>query len=212
MDVSEVTQEQLDALETKVEVLERGKDESVTKMAEYETAKADLEAKNKELESQINPNWQKARQTIDALKEIAKSKGVELNEDGTVKSNPQNVDVSKLLADAALAGAQAAKNEILGGRVEELLSGYDIESSKLVRHFYDKLTVGETVTLQNVNKFMNQAVEATRVELGGKINKATTFSGGQGPRLPNENKPLDDQTANDLGSKMGLSFATVPKK
>ena len=115
--MSELTPEQIQELQTKVEVLEKEKNESATKLAEYETAKADLEAKNKELEGQVNPNWQKARQTIEALKEVAKSKGVELNDDGTVKSNPGNIDISAIEEKAR----EAARGELLGNRLQEEL-------------------------------------------------------------------------------------------
>ena len=156
--MGELSPEQIQELQTKVEVLEKEKNESATKLAEYETAKADLEAKNKELEGQVNPNWQKARQTIEALKEVAKSKGVELNDDGTVKSNPGNIDISAIEEKAR----EAARGELLGNRLQEELEQYDSESAKVVKYYYNKLTQGEAVTVQNLSKFVKQAENAAR--------------------------------------------------
>ncbi len=94
-DVSEVTQEQLDALESKAQKAEE-METKLKDMVPKEEVERAVKAKEDELTPQINPNWQKARATIEQLKDIARSKGVELNDDGTVKSNPNNVDISAI--------------------------------------------------------------------------------------------------------------------
>ena len=201
MDISEITQEQLDALEAKATELESAKDESAGKLAEYETAKMEWEKKEKELQDDINPNWQRARATIDALKEIAKSKGVELNEDGTVKSNPNNIDINAITQQAR----EAARGELLGNRLEELLEQYDAESSKVVKHYYQKLTQGEGITLQNIGKFVSQAERAAELDSDKPIKKVTTFSGGRGPRY-NEPGSVDNAKVEGLANKLGIEI------
>ena len=178
MDINDATQEQLDALEAKVGELDKVKGESDAKQAEFDTAKAEWEKEKAVLTESANPNWAKARQTIDALKEVAKSKGVELNEDGTVKSNPGNVDVSAITKQAV----EAARGEILGNRLEEILEQYDSESAKVVKHYYQKLTQGEGITMQNIEKFVRQAERAAELDSDKPLKRATTFSGGQGPK------------------------------
>ena len=203
IDISEVTQEQLDALESKVVELEKVKDESTAKATEFEVAKTDWEKKEKEYQEQANPNWQKARQEIDRLKAVAKEKGVEFNEDGSVKSNPQQIDLEQIRQEAA----NAARGELLGGRLTELLSEYEPESAKVVEHYYKKLTNGESVNLQNIKSYVQQAENAARGNPDSKITRVAGYSGGFGPRTPEVGK-LDDKQANELGAKLGLPFAS----
>lgn len=202
MDVSEVTQEQLDALESKATTLEKEKGESAVKLAEYETAKTAWEAKEKEFAEQSNPNWAKARKSMEAMKTALKEKGIEVDDDGNVKSNPQNLNVEEIRKEAT----QAARNELLGGRLQELLSEYDPKSAELVKHYYNKLTAGESVNLQNIRSFVTQAENVAKSNPDTTISRVVEFSGGQGPRIPDTDK-LDSKVAQDLGEKMGLSFA-----
>ena len=181
--------------------MEKEKGESASKLAEYETAKTDLENKVKDLEGQINPNWQKARQTIDSLKAIAKDKGVELNEDGTVRSNPGNVDIDAITQQAR----EAARGELLGNRLEELLEQYDPESAKVVKHYYQKLTQGEGLTLQNIGKFVGQAERAAELDSDKPIKRATTFSGGRGPKY-NEPGSVDESRVEGLAKGLGIKI------
>lgn len=205
VDVTTITQEQLDALEAGVAQLEKFKNDSEPQLAEYATKKAEWEQKEKEfkdLQEQQNPNWQKARKSMDAMRNALKEKGLDVDEDGNVKSSAQNIDIEKVRQEAI----QAAKNEMLGGRLEELLGEYEPKAAEIVRHYYNKLTAGETVTLQNLRTFIVQAENVARSNPENTISKAATFSGGQGPRQAVEGV-LDDASAKELASKMGLSFA-----
>ena len=130
-DVGEITQEQLDALEAKAVALEKEKSESAIKLAEHETAKVEWEKKEKEYQESANPNWAKARKSMDSMKAALEGKGVKIDEDGNVVSNPQNIDVEKIRQDAV----EAARGEIIGNRLEELLEQYDSESAKVVKHY-----------------------------------------------------------------------------
>lgn len=201
--MSELTDEQIQELQQKTEELEKFKTEQEGKLKEFEDAKVEWEKKEKEFQEQSNPNWQKARKTMDAMKAALKEKGVETDTDGNVVSNPQKVDVEAIRKEAV----QAARGELIGGRLNELLGEYDAESSKVVKHFYDKLVYGEDVNLQNIGKFVKQAHLAAEAETGKKIaNKAIHFSGGQGPRMADENT-IDETRRQELGQLLGLSFA-----
>jgi len=190
----------------KVEELEKGKGESDVKLKEYEEAKTKWETEKKELEESSNPNWQKTRARISSLESALKDKGVELNDDGTVKSNPQNVDVEELLKKATQAGQDAATNTMLGGRLDEILAGYETKSKEVIKVYYDKLTAGETVTLKNIQEFVDQAEQAASVNPENKINKISSYTGGQGPRTADINT-LDDSSMQSMGEKLGLGFA-----
>jgi len=202
MDINEVTQEQLDTLQAEREELAKFKDESAAKLAEYETKKAEWEAKEREFQEQVNPNWQRARKSMDAMRSALKEKGVEVDDDGNVRGNPNGITIEQARQEAA----QAARNEMLGGRLQELLGEYDAESAPVIKHYYDKLTAGEEVSLQNVRKFVQQAETVARSSTSNPISRVASFSGGSGPRIPSNEEKLDETTATELGQKMGLSF------
>ena len=195
-------------LEKELELLRPLKDSSAQKEAEYK-AKEDTWLKEKvELSEAINPNWQKARATIEQLKAIAKEKGVELNDDGSVKSNPGNVDIQAIEQRAI----NAARGELLGTRLEEMLEQYsDPKDKDLVKHYYNKVTNGETVTLQNMSKFISQAESLAKGESGNPLKRIASFSGGQGPRS-SESTKMSDEEAIERGKKWGFGFANQSKK
>jgi len=192
----------------KVETLEEKHKEELKK---YEDGKAESDTKIKELEESSNPNWKKTRERISSLETALKEKGVELNEDGSVKSNPQNVDVDELLKKATTAGEQAATKTMLGGNLDKLLNAYEPKSKEVIKVFYDKLTVGEDVNLDNMQDFVTQAEQAASVNPENKINKVSSFTGGQGPRTADTNK-LDDARLQNIGTDLGLGFAKSAKK
>ena len=198
--MSDLTDEQIEELRAKA-----GKaDELETKLKDMvprEEVEKAVKAKEDELNPQINPNWSAARKTIDALKEVAKSKGVELNDDGTVKSNPGNVDVNAITQQAR----EAARGELLGNRLEELLEQYDTESAKVVKHYYQKLTQGEGLTLQNISKFVSQAERAAELDSDKPIKRVTTFSGGRGPKY-NEPGSVDGSRVEGLAASLKINI------
>jgi len=203
--IDELTQEQLDALEAKATALEQEKGESATKLAELESVKVALEKEKATFEQERNPNWQKARSLIDTMKVALKEKGVDTDAEGNIINNPHNLDVERIRQEAI----NAARGELIGGKLDEYLAEYDEKSKGLVKHFYDKLSAGENVNLQNIRKYVEQAHHAAEVESGIRLtNKAILYSGGQGPRQPIVDK-LDDQQAKELGQRFGLSFASA---
>lgn len=208
----EKTEEEIQNMEKELNELRPLKDTTEKLQTEFKQKEDAWQKEKADLEGQQNPNWQKARQTIDALKEVAKSKGVSVDDEGRVISNPQNINIEEIRREAA----SAAKAEILGGHLQNVLSQYDEESGKLVKHYFDKITAGETVTLQNIDRYVTQAESAASADPDKNITKirdAFGFSGGQGPRSREEKQgALDDATAKDLGEKMGLGFATNQSK
>lgn len=210
MDIGEVTQEQLDALEGQINELKKFKDESAPKLEQYNKAVTDLEQLKKDkadLEGQVNPNWAKARDKMSRLESLLKGKGIEIDEDGNPKSGGgSDLNLEKVQQVAT----ETARKELLGDRLEELLDEFDSDSKEVVRHFFNKLTTGEQVTLKNIKGFVIQAENAAK---GGE-KKLVRLSGGQGPRtsISEEEQKLSDEAAKDLGSKLGLPFAAPSKK
>lgn len=200
--MAELSDEQIAELQqkaAKAEELEKFKNDSAAKLAEYETARSEWEKKEKEYQDQVNPNWQKARTSMNAMREALKSKGIQVDEDG----NP--VDTSKIQLDQVKREAEAAaEKKLIDVRLEEFLEEYDNDSAEVIRHFYRKLTTGEEVTLRNVKTFLSQAENVAK---GGdkKLRKiSTALNTGQGPRQA-ENK-VDSEKVDTLANAMGIKI------
>lgn len=196
-------------MEKELEELRPLKDTSAKLQEEFKQKEESWLKEKADLEQAANPNWQKARKTMEAMRSALDAKGVKVDEDGNVLSNPNNVDIAEIEKKAR----EAARDEILGGKLEEILSEYDTDSAKLVKHFYNKLVVGEDVNLQNIDNFVRQAHLAAEGSTGNAIKKTTKavqFSGGQGPRQPEEGA-LDEKTKEGLGQLMGLTFSSKKK-
>ena len=205
--VEEATQlrKELEESKTKVDELEK---EKGTKSEEYETAKTEWQKKEEDLESQINPNWKKTRETMDTLRKAAEAKGIKFDTDGNIVENPQNVNVEELLQKAEEKGKSAARGELLGGKFEEMLEEYDEESGKLIKHAYDKLATDENITLKSLPKLFSQAVKVAELEVGADIKKtdAAIQHGGTGmPRETTEGK-LEEAQADELAEKMSIKI------
>ena len=209
VDIDDVTQEQLDELQTKaekVEELEKYKEDSQAAKDNYEKEKAEWEAKEKEYQEAVNPNWQKTRKQIDALKSVAKEKGIEVDDEGNVINSQQNISMEEIENRAKA----IAKQEYLGNSIDKALENYDDESKGVIKHFFDKLIVGEDVTIGNFNKFIRQAENAAKLEMGDNF-KTVPNVDGSSPRKPNETA-LEDSKAKNLGQNMGLNFAKEDNK
>ena len=182
------------------------KDSSAKAQDEFKQKEEDWQKEKAELERQLNPNWQKARKSIETMRAALESKGVKVDEDGNIIGNPLNVDVEKITKEAAEKGAQAARQELIGNRLGDLLSQYDDASKGVVKHFFDKITAGENVSLTNIEKYVKAAHRAAEVETGNEIKRnVVNFSGGQGPREVNESE-ANQENVNALGDLMQLQF------
>ena len=168
----------------------------------------DSSVKTQEEFSQKEDAWQKARKSIDSMRAALESKGVKVDDDGNVIGNPLNVDVEKIRQEAQ----QAARQELIGNRLDELLSQYDDSSKGVVKHLFNKITAGEVVSLTNVEKYVKAAHRAAEVETGNEIKRnVVNFSGGQGPREV-DNSEANQENVNALGDLMQMEFRKTNKK
>ncbi len=190
------------------------KKDDVQKAADAATVdqlKQELEAqkaKVAELEEGQNPNWKEARAKISRLTDALKSRGVELDDSGAPKVPAQQMTAE----DVDRRAVAAAQREIFGGELARRLASYDKDSQAVIRHFYDKITSGESVNLENIGSFIAQAEQAASVKQ--KISKVADAAngGGSGPRIPSDSPGLSDDAKQDLGTRMGLRSAKSPDK
>lgn len=168
--------------------------------------------KAKELKESANPNWQEARQVIKGMKEALKAKGVEVDENGKVKSNPQGVSMEEIQKTIKDSVAQAVGEATGNVRKESLLSGYNAEDRKKIEPVLDKLmTLGgsleENLELAEAKVFPGRVGNATR-------RVYNTAVGGGAPASAGGQTEKFDESADGkaLGKTMNLSFAKEKPK
>jgi myosin heavy subunit len=159
--------------------------EEKTKSLEEATTKlAALEAKAKELESEVNPNWRKLREEHDKLQKFVKDKGI--------KQEDEKFSREEIVKEAQ----QTAERTIVNSHKSRLLAQYDEKTRSVVERYFDKLSSGEQLTIDNVETYLS---EAERLAVPSNAN-------GRPPAAPEENKNFaDTEQGKSFSEKMGLS-------
>ena len=198
-------EEKIQEMEKELETLRPLKDTTVKLQDEFKQKEEAWIKEKADLESQTNPNWKAMRERDARLVKALDDKGIKVDEAGNVVG--ASLDVSKIREEAT----QAARQEVIGNRLSELLNQYDDASSGVVKHYFNKITAGENVSLSNIEKYVRQAHKAAEVETGNEIKRnVVNFSGGQGPRESNESE-VNQDNVNALGDLMGLQFRKAKK-
>jgi len=139
------TQEELKALQEKAATATKAEEERLqaVKLAE-------------DLKTQVNPNWQVAREKMAKQKQALEAKGVKVDDDGNIidpQTTPLNLDEIKRTQ------VEVTNEAMLNNTKDVLISDYDDDTQKVIDVYYKKLTAGEQVSLKNVKKFVEQAIQ-----------------------------------------------------
>lgn len=163
--------------------------EKAQKVEEAEKAKTAAEAKIKELEEGVNPNWPDIRKQLadkKALEEQLKAQGKKIDADGKiVDENPPAISVEDI---AKTAGA-AARKEIMNSHKEILLRQFSADERKAIEFYFEKFSAGEELTIEKIDKFIADAEVLVRPTQ--KIDPKLNLSGGV-PHTQNLNQPSAD--------------------
>lgn len=138
----------------------------------------------RDLQLSANPNWRAARQAMDRMKEALRGKGLEVDDEGNIKSPQQQISPE----DIENRARNAARNEIVNQHKEALLGKYDPETRKVVEDYYGKLIAGQELTIGNVEKVMRDAEKLARPE---SVSTGFDIRGGA-PRIQHEPKSYAD--------------------
>lgn len=87
------------------------------------------------------------------------------------------------IADMA---SRKTREEMLNMRLGEYLDRYDAETRKVVEHYYNKLTAGETINLKNIGQFVVEAEQLAKIPEENRFNKIS--SGGAAPNISFEKR------------------------
>lgn len=177
-------------------------EEAATQLKEKEDAiKSEYDAKIKELEQDLNPNWRDARAKLKEqetkLKEYEEKYG---------EQKPSQVTLEEVESRAKA----SARQEMIEIEKERLFSNYKDEQREVVKKYFDKLTTGEELSLNNIHSFVKQAEQLVIPQIDSKVN---TFSvSGRPPLMDNEKDDFSNtDNGKSLGERMGMRFPNANK-
>ena len=169
--------------------------------------------KPEEIAEVLNPNsknFSQLRGVVKSLKAQLKEKGIEVSEDGKslTNKNMTNEDLDKKIrGETTKSLVEARTIEVLGRIVDE-------NTRKAVKSYYDQLTIGKEISLQNVNSFLADAVKLGSPAGGvDNIRIAHASSGHGGITSQGESKTsfADTDEGKTLAKEMGLKIGEDKK-
>uniref|UniRef100_A0A6H1ZXX2 Uncharacterized protein n=1 Tax=viral metagenome TaxID=1070528 RepID=A0A6H1ZXX2_9ZZZZ len=139
------------------------------KITELEAEKAKMD------DDPVNKNWQALREKATRLEQSLKDAGKIVGEDGTVTEKPSTMTMEEIEAKTK----EVAMGTIIEQQKNSLFKKYsnDEEKKKVVEHYFGKLTTGETLDFDNINKFFSEAEKLANPDSQAN----TTFNPGGAP-------------------------------
>lgn len=162
---------------------------------------AALEKEKVDLEQQVNPNWKKARTTIDTLKNSLKSAGKEVDDDGNLIEKTPNISVEEIDQRAE----KKAQEVILNNYKNQVLSKYDTERRKVVELTFNKLAAGEELSTERIDEIVKQA-EYAHFPPQAPTRRNMPIGNPVEITRAEENRFSETDAGKDLAARMGLSF------
>lgn len=163
--------------------------------------KVEYENRIKELESEINPNWREARQTIKNLREAVAKKGGKVDENGQLTDERQQIDLNVIEERAR----EAARKELISSEIQNRLNQYSENDRDVVKGYFEKLSAGENLNLGNIDKFIE---DAEKIAFGSSSSNNTrngVLIRGSAPSKGVNQETFDTKPeGKDLMNKMGL--------
>lgn len=185
-----------------------------TAAQEAATLKTTVETLTKEkqaLESDpANRNWKQIREVNEKLKDAMRAQGKEVKEDGTITEAPKTLTAEEIEQRTR----KVVQEENVISQKKAALSKFPEEKRKVVEHYLNKLTAGEELSPDNIEKFVSEA--AMLADPQGVPHKTYSPGGsGQPPLL----KPKDGNSfaETDAGKSIanelfGADSFAQPKK
>jgi len=132
------------------------------KNKERKKALKELEAKIKDYEADDGKrNFRALRKKADALEKALKKLGKTVNDKGEIVDAKEKIDPDKLLEEAK----KAARSELIQNKIDTALSKIqDEDQRKVVKHYFEKLSAGEELDLEKVDKYLGQAAKLATPE------------------------------------------------
>jgi hypothetical protein len=184
------TQEEFKALQEKATTATKAEEErlAAVKLAE-------------DLKTQVNPNWQVAREKMAKQKQALEAKGVKVDDDGNIV-DPQATGIN--MDEIKKAQVEVTTQAMLDNTKDVLISDYDDDTQKVIDVYFKKLTNGEQVTTKNIKKFVEQAIQVAVPQ-----NKRVSPQGYGRPPITTAN---ESQTITEQAVQIGSQFSGITKE
>lgn len=172
-----------------------------------ETAKADIEAKMKDLEAESNPNWKAARDKMKELESRNEEYASKLKEAGVKleSASLSREDIERIAQDKA-------QSMFLERSVESALKGTFGEKYESAKRLFDKLTHGETLDEAKVGKTIKHVAGALGFDDPKDAIHRAVASVGSAPIFePKTESYAETAEGKGLAQAMGISIEE-PKK
>lgn len=199
------TQEELDALNDKATKYDdvAPKLEKLGGDFDFDSLPQTLEEKEKlskeleELKENLDPqarNFGELRSKTKRLEMALKDKGIELDNEGNVVEKPDYLSKE----EAAEMAKKTASETYIDIEKNRLLNQIENkEKRELTQHYYDKLTAGEAVSVENLHEFMRNA---SKIVGDVEINPSVNTLSGKPPKTEEDQRK--DFSDTDEGDKM----------
>lgn len=187
---------------------EDGQDIEVFEKTEVEATKSQYEAKLKEIEQELNPNWREARQKMRDM-EKERDEWMEKAKKAGVKEDASSMTKEEI----ARIASEKAERLYIDKYKERVLSRFG-DKKDAVSKYFEKLANGETLTEEMVDKIADDAARAVGIQRERDIREVHSAYTGVAPRFEQE---LPDQGfgATDRGKATAQAMGLIienPKK
>ena len=171
---------------------------------ELETKLAETTNLMKELEEGVNPNFRAMREKQKVLIEQLKKDGKDVDENGNIVNHNNNFNTEEIMKKAEEIGKKSANQAILEERKNSFFNKYDEETKKVVQHYFSKVSSGEELTLDNMEKFVKQAEQLSNVpEEHSSIINTPSFGGSPKFKIEsNKNSFSETDEAKNLAKEI----------
>ena len=144
-----------------------------------------LDDKIQELQDSENPNWKKMRDTLKTLKDAAKEKDIDIDDNGNIVEKKEGLTKEEII--------ELTKKEISSGQKQvqkdKILSGLSKEDAETVGAVFDKLDVLGGSFDENIKLAISKVLPD---QSEGLLKQAINSSGGAQPKQAKADEPSSD--------------------
>lgn len=159
--------------------------EKASQVEELTTKVSELTAKNEELSSSDeNKNWSKLRTKAESLQKALEKQGIKTDDDGNVIQQPSSLTEEEIQERIN----KTAREVINSNYKSSLFKKYqdDAEKKELVEHYFNKLSAGEELQPETMDKIFTEAERFAFPEQ--KENHSVSLPGGNPPLIKTDDK------------------------
>lgn len=157
-----------------------------TKATQADTLSVDIATLKQQKEALENDpatkNFTVLRGINQKLTDALKKQGKTVAEDGTVSEEKKSLTEEEIEAKMK----KVTQGEILAAQKKSVFAKFDEEKRKVVEHYFNKLTAGEEVTPDNIDKYVREAQQLADPQAANAKPRHITVNGQPPKFTPND--------------------------